>query len=108
MSLVKTLRNYKGSGTPSFQGWGTGQPAPNDYNYVYLYRNGNPSGFFTMGSGGVMRLMSNAFANFEVNGGDKSISLIRMKRFRKASSSFVDLLKPKSKLSFPSALRTTD
>ena len=45
------LRNYK-SGGPNFPGWGTGQPAPNDYNYVDFYRNGVLNGYFTMGSGG--------------------------------------------------------
>ena len=45
------LRNYK-SGGPNFPGWGTGQPFPNDYNYVDFYRNGVLTGYFTMGSGG--------------------------------------------------------
>ena len=45
------LRNYK-SKVQIFQTQGTGQPFPNDYNYVDFYRNGVLTGYFTMGSGG--------------------------------------------------------
>ena len=46
------LRNYKSNGNPLYPGWGTGQPPPNDFNYVDMYRNGSLIGYFTMGGGG--------------------------------------------------------